>query len=144
LVHHGWFWKNEDSRVIGTRRKRLAMALGNELNVMAYHLPLDAHPVWGNNAQLARMLGLVPDTMPSGSETACMHSPVTTGPDGLLWVGSAPGVATLGELTTRIQHVLQRAPLVIGDPGLPVGRVVWCTGAAQGMFQDAIDAGATV
>jgi len=155
LVHHGWFWKNEDPRVIGTRRTRLALALKHDLNVLAYHLPLDAHPVWGNNAQLAQVLGLLPDTVegmpeaddagrPSSSAGKACVVPMTTGPDGLMWVGTAPGIATLGELADRIQKRLGRAPLVIGDPGMPVGRVVWCTGAAQGMLQHAVDAGATV
>ncbi|WP_241083507.1 Nif3-like dinuclear metal center hexameric protein, partial [Achromobacter xylosoxidans] len=60
LVHHGWMWRNEDRRVIGTRRTRMALALKNDLNLYAYHLPLDAHPTLGNNAQLARVLGLEP------------------------------------------------------------------------------------
>ena len=55
LVHHGWMWRNEDRRVIGTRRTRMALALNNDLNLYAYHLPLDAHPQLGNNAQLARV-----------------------------------------------------------------------------------------
>src|SRR5690606_23588701 len=113
LVHHGWFWKNEDARVIGTRRTRLALALKHDLNVLAYHLPLDAHPVWGNNAQLARVLGLSPDESDGTTRQAEGQStpaaaggtrpaiPATTGPDGLMWVGSAPGLATLGELASR-------------------------------------------
>jgi putative NIF3 family GTP cyclohydrolase 1 type 2 len=61
-----------------------------------------------------------------------------------MWVGTAPGVATVGELAARVEQRLGRAPLVIGQPDMPVGRVVWCTGAAQGMLQHAVDAGATV
>src|SRR5690606_23306188 len=153
LVHHGWFWKNEDPRVIGTRRTRLSLALGHNMNVLAYHLPLDAHPVWGNNAQLARVIGLLPDAAEAvggaaraGSELAssAWTAPLTTGPDGLMWVGTAPGIATVGELAARIAQRLGRAPLVIGQDDMPVGRVVWCTGAAQGMLQHAVDAGATV
>ena len=56
LVHHGWFWKGEDPRILGTRKKRLASLLANDLNLIAYHLPLDAHPQLGNNAQLTRIL----------------------------------------------------------------------------------------
>ncbi len=143
LVHHGWFWKNEDPRVIGTRRTRLALALANDLNVLAYHLPLDAHPVWGNNAQLARVLGLLPDVAP-GVASAASGLPLTTGPDGLLWVGSAPGLRTVGELATRVAERLGRTPLLVGESDAPLGRVVWCTGGAQGMLQDAVDIGATV
>lgn len=135
LVHHGWFWKNEDPRVRGPRRTRLALTLAHDLNLFAYHLPLDAHPQWGNNVQLARVLGLEPETGADGA-------PRTRGHDGLVWLGSAPGVRTLGELAIRVEERLQRKPQVIGDPAQPLGRVAWCTGGAQGMFNDAIDAGA--
>ena len=67
LVHHGWFWKNEDPRVRGPRRTRLALTLAHDLNLFAYHLPLDAHPEWGNNAQLARVLGLTPERDATGA-----------------------------------------------------------------------------
>lgn len=60
LVHHGWFWKGEDPRILGTRKRRLASLLAHDLNLLAYHLPLDAHPVLGNNAQLARVWGYWP------------------------------------------------------------------------------------
>ena len=61
LVHHGWFWKNEDERIRGMKKKRLAFALAHDLNLIAYHLPLDAHPIVGNNTQLALELGLKQD-----------------------------------------------------------------------------------
>ncbi|GGX19868.1 GTP cyclohydrolase 1 type 2 [Pigmentiphaga litoralis] len=134
LVHHGWFWKNEDPRVRGIRRTRLALALGHDLNLLAYHLPLDAHPVLGNNAQLARVLGITPNRVDG--------KPEQTGSDGLIWIGQAEGIRTVGALGDRIAQRLQRPPLVVGDPNQPVSRIAWCTGAAQGMLQDAIDAGA--
>jgi dinuclear metal center YbgI/SA1388 family protein len=135
LVHHGWFWKNEDPRVRGPRRTRLALALAHDLNLFAYHLPLDAHPRLGNNAQLARVLGLQAETAADGTPTTC-------GPDGLVWLGAAPGLATVGDLAARIDARLRRAPQVIGDPQRPIRRIAWCTGGAQGMLADAIDAGA--
>lgn len=143
LAHHGWFWKNEDPRVVGIRRTRLALALANDLNVLGYHLPLDAHPQWGNNAQLARVLGLAPQWRVTESADP-PGLPLTTGPDGLIWLGTAPGIATVGELVRRVAQRLEREPLLVGDPDQPVGRVAWCTGGAQGMLQDAVDAGATV
>jgi dinuclear metal center YbgI/SA1388 family protein len=135
LVHHGWFWKNEDQRVRGTRRTRLALALAHDLNLFAYHLPLDAHPVLGNNAQLARVVGLQPDTDPTGVPRTC-------GADSLVWLGTAPGVHTFGQLAGRVQERLHRTPQAIGDPERPIRRVAWCTGGAQGMLADAVDAGA--
>jgi len=135
LVHHGWFWKNEDPRVRGTRRARLALALAHELNLFAYHLPLDAHPRYGNNAQLARVLGLQPERDAAGN-------PRTAGAQGLIWLGAMPGAQTLGEVAARVADRLARPPLVIGEPGMPARRIAWCTGAAQGWLQEAIDAGA--
>jgi dinuclear metal center YbgI/SA1388 family protein len=129
LVHHGWFWKGEDPRVLGTRKKRLACLLANDLNLIAYHLPLDAHPQLGNNAQLARVLGLT-----STAETA--------GARGLVWLGNMPGAATLGEVAAQVERALGRIPQVIGDSGMPAQRLAWCTGAAQSMLEEAIDAGA--
>ncbi|VFR42875.1 FIG137478: Hypothetical protein YbgI [plant metagenome] len=137
LVHHGWFWKNEDPRVRGPRRTRLALTLAHELNLYAYHLPLDAHPDWGNNAQLARVLGLEPDRDETGAPRNC-------GPDNLIWTGTAPGLRTLGEFAEQVQARLGRKPLVVGDARQPLDRIAWCTGGAQGFMQAALDAGATV
>jgi dinuclear metal center YbgI/SA1388 family protein len=130
LVHHGWFWKGEDPRVLGTRKRRLAALLTHDINLLAFHLPLDAHPVLGNNAQLARVLGLVAE-------------PATTS-NGLLWFGSMPGANTLGQIASRVEQRLNRLPLVIGAEGLAVQRVAWCTGAAQNMLEQAIHGGAQV
>jgi dinuclear metal center YbgI/SA1388 family protein len=134
LVHHGWFWKNEDARIRGPKRTRLALALAHDINIFAYHLPLDAHPEWGNNAQLARVLGIEPERRADGT-------PATFGPDGLVWAGSAPGIQTLGELADRVAQRLRRAPLVVGDREQPVQRIAWCTGGAQSMMADAVDSG---
>ena len=137
LVHHGWMWRNEDRRVIGTRRTRMALTLKNDLNLYAYHLPLDAHPTLGNNAQLARVLGLSAARRDDGA-------PLTCGQDGLIWLGEASGLTTLGQLGERVAQRLGRPPLVVGDPDQPLATVAWCTGGAQGMMGDAVDAGASV
>lgn len=131
LVHHGWFWKGEDPRVLGTRKKRLASLLATDLNLIAYHLPLDAHPQLGNNAQLARILGLKPNADTAGARS-------------LIWLGNMPGAATLGEVAAQVERALGRIPQVIGDSGMPAQRLAWCTGAAQSMLGEAIDAGAQV
>lgn len=130
LVHHGWFWKGEDPRILGTRKRRVATLLANDINLIAFHLPLDAHLVLGNNAQLARVLGLAAEP--------------TTAANGLLWFGTIPGVSTLAEIAHRIEQRLNRPPLVIGPESLAVQRVAWCTGAAQNMLEQAIDGGAQV
>lgn len=135
LVHHGWFWKNEDARIIGTRRERIALTLKHELNLFAYHLPLDAHPTLGNNARLGAVLGLNPARDADGA-------PITCGPDGLVWLGDCPPGTTTATLGRHIGQTLARTPLVVGKADQPLQRVAWCTGGAQGMMQAAIDAGA--
>ncbi len=130
LVHHGYFWRGEDGRITGIRRRRIHALLAHDLNLFAYHLPLDMHPELGNNACLARQLGLQPDGR--------------FGEDDLGWLGrAAQGIATVGQLAAAIEAALGRAPLVVGDPSQPLGRIGWCTGAAQGMLEGVIAAGAS-
>lgn len=136
LVHHGWFWKNEDACIKGIKHQRLSSLLANDINLFAYHLPLDAHPEWGNNAQLAKILDWTPEINPDGTPKNC-------GPDNLIWLGNpAWEDCTLGELSTDISQRLDRKPLVIGDLDKKIKRIAWCTGAAQSMFEYAISAGA--
>ncbi|HYD80336.1 MAG TPA: Nif3-like dinuclear metal center hexameric protein [Paucimonas sp.] len=132
LVHHGYFWRGEDMRVIGPKQQRLKLLLAHDINLFAYHLPLDMHPELGNNAQLARRLGLVPEGR--------------FGEDGLGWLGrlAEVDVKTVGDLARLVEGRLGRAPLVIGDPAQALETVGWCTGAAQSMLGDAIAAGANV
>jgi len=127
LVHHGYFWRGEDPRVTGSRRARLALLLANGLNLYAYHLPLDAHPEIGNNAQLAAQLGFC-ESGRAGEQDLLSH-------------GALPTPTTVSALAAAIETRLERKPLVIGEPELTVRRVAWCTGAAQGMFEDAIALG---
>ena len=128
LVHHGWFWRGEDPRVRGPRRERLAELLAHDLNLFAYHLPLDVHPVLGNNVQLARRMG-----WPEGE---------AFGRDGLLRLAELPGPTTADALEAALQGRLAHAPLLVGDRDRPIRRIAWCTGAAQDELQAAIDAGA--
>lgn len=134
LVHHGWFWRGEDPTVRGMRRQRLASVLAHDLNLIAYHLPLDAHPQYGNNVQLAKVLGLTVQLDEQGQ-------PVTGGTKDLVWFGGPNEPLSLGQFVTRTEQALGREPVVIGDLNLPCRRVAWCTGGAQGMFEAAIDAG---
>ncbi|MCA3180042.1 MAG: Nif3-like dinuclear metal center hexameric protein [Burkholderiaceae bacterium] len=128
LVHHGWFWRGEDARVVGTKRARLAELLGHGIGLYAYHLPLDVHPEFGNNVQLARRLG-----WPDGE---------ALGRDGLLRVAELDAPLSADALAARLGATLGREPLLVGDAARPVRRVAWCTGAAQDLLQQAIDAGA--
>ncbi len=130
LVHHGWFWRGEDGRVTGMRKQRLRALLTHDINLYAYHLPLDAHAELGNNAQLAQRLGLTVEGR--------------FGEQDIGFLGAAPGVATAEALTRHIAETFGRAPLLVGDANRQITRVAWCTGAAQGYFEQAIAAGADV
>jgi dinuclear metal center YbgI/SA1388 family protein len=131
LVHHGYFWRGEDPCIVGTKYHRLKLLLSRDINLLAYHLPLDMHPEHGNNAQLAKVLGLVPQSR--------------FGEDDLGWLGVSgqDNVKTVGDLAGVVQRRLNRAPMLIGDPAQPLGTIGWCTGAAQNLISDAATAGAT-
>jgi dinuclear metal center YbgI/SA1388 family protein len=131
LVHHGLFWRGQDGRVTGWMRQRLARLLAHDISVLAYHLPLDAHPELGNNAQLARVLGLRADAR--------------FGDQDLGFLGGSAGATPFADTAALVAHVEQALgrPVVAVDaaPG-PIGRIAWCSGGAQGYFEAAIAAGA--
>ncbi|MFO1271257.1 MAG: Nif3-like dinuclear metal center hexameric protein [Rubrivivax sp.] len=127
LVHHGLFWRGQDGRLTGWLKARVQRLMAHELNLFAYHLPLDAHAELGNNAQLGRRLGLEADAR--------------FGEQDLGFAGPAGGVA-LDAFAARTAAALGRAPLVLPGDGRPLARVGWCTGGAQGYFEAAIAAGA--
>lgn len=58
LVHHGYFWKGEPSELTGLKGRRVKQLMQADISLIAYHLPLDAHPQYGNNAALADLLGI--------------------------------------------------------------------------------------
>jgi dinuclear metal center YbgI/SA1388 family protein len=130
LVHHGYFWRNEDARVIGIKHARLKFLLQHDMNLLAYHLPLDAHVELGNNAQLGRVLDLQIEGW--------------AGEQNLIAYGISPGIRSLAEFGEHLNHVLRRTPLIIGDWAKPIKRVAWCTGAAQSYFEQALDLGVDV
>jgi dinuclear metal center YbgI/SA1388 family protein len=130
LVHHGYFWRGEDARVIGTRRRRIALLIEHDVNLFAFHLPLDAHEEVGNNASLARELGFAVMGR-FGDQDIGMH-------------GEVHETVTLAGLAARVRTRLKREPLVVGEASRPVRRIAWCTGAAQGYLEDAIRLGVDV
>lgn len=128
LVHHGYFWKNEDARLIGMKHRRIKTLLSHDISLLAYHLPLDVHPEVGNNVQLGRRLGLQ-DIWPLPSDAK-----------GLIWQGELPQPRSAADFARQVAHVLQREPLVV-DGGRSIRRLAWCTGGAQGYLDQAIAAG---
>lgn len=127
LVHHGWFWKNEDGRLTGFRRRRMATLLGHDINLIAYHLPLDAHPQLGNNAQLAERFGWLPEGR--------------FGDQDIAWYGRLPVPRPARELAGEIAAVLGRPVQLVGPEDKPVTRLGWCSGGAQGYFEQAVSLG---
>ncbi|EKF74190.1 hypothetical protein A11A3_10237 [Alcanivorax hongdengensis A-11-3] len=125
LVHHGYFWKGEDPRVAGMKKQRLQTLLRHDLNVFAYHLPLDAHPTLGNNAQLARRLGL---SVEGGLDDA---------PRPIGNIGRLDSPMSAAEFAAHVEAVLGRTPVHVGDPGDEIETIGWCTGAAQGFIEKA-------
>lgn len=127
LVHHGYFWKGEAPVLRGNKRQRLALLLQHNLNLIAYHLPLDVHPQLGNNAQLAKVLGF----------EIVKRVDVDRVSD-LLTIGRVSREDMTGEqLAQHIAVSLQRAPFYISGTHAPVQQIAWCTGAAQRYIEHA-------
>ena len=132
FVHHGLFWRGQDGRVTGWMKQRLSRLLAHDVNLFAYHLPLDAHPVLGNNAQLALRLGVVvPDSPGEGR-----FGEQSLGLIGQCVASTAAGFADM------VCRELGREVLMVGEPSRGVRRVALCTGGAQSYFEAAIAAGA--
>jgi len=126
VVHHGYFWKNEPQPLVGMKGRRVAALYRHGISLVAYHLPLDAHPQLGNNAGLGRALAV--------------ETPAPVAPGDLLWGGRLPGM-TPRDLEVRLGEVLDRPPLWLAGGPERIERLAWCTGAAQGLLERAADMG---
>jgi dinuclear metal center YbgI/SA1388 family protein len=128
FVHHGLFWRGQDGRLTGWLGERVRRLMRADVSLFAFHLPLDAHAEYGNNAQLGRRLGLLADAR--------------FGEQQLGFIGPAAAHSSLAALVAAVRAGLGREPLVVAGDGRPLARIAWCTGGAQGYFEDAIAAGA--
>jgi dinuclear metal center YbgI/SA1388 family protein len=124
LVHHGFFWRNEAAEIVGIKKNRIGKLLAHEMSLLAYHLPLDAHEQLGNNAELARLMEW---------QLVARH-----GENNLLNVGELETTRNLANLVVQLSEKLHRVPQVIAGDGREIRRVAWCTGGAQGYFEQAI------
>jgi len=128
VVHHGLFWRGQDGRLVGWLGERVRRLMARGISLYAYHLPLDAHAEFGNNAQLGLRLGLVADARFGEQE--------------LGFAGPVGDARSLAALAARVQGALGgRPPLVLPGDGRALARVGWCSGGAQGYFEAAIAAG---
>ena len=131
FVHHGLFWRGQDGTVTGWMKQRLQRLLQHDINLIAYHLPLDAHPELGNNAQLAKLWGL---------DVVGRFGDQNLGLMGQRKDGQA--FASAQALAETIAKPLGRTPTVVSEQAKPLQKIAWCSGGAQSYFEDAIAAGA--
>ncbi len=127
VVHHGYFWKGESPVITGMKQRRIKLLLAHNINLYAYHLPLDGHATLGNNAQLGK-LWQIDNARPLA-------------PNDLLWKGNI-GPLSLHDMQTLLTTTLQRPPLVIQAGEHLIHKIAWCSGGAQGFLQRAVDTGA--
>ena len=131
LVHHGLFWRGQDGCVTGWMKQRLALLLSHNINLFAYHLPLDAHPELGNNAQLGRQLGLIASARFGEQDLGFLGARQ----DGGAFESSQT-------LALHIERTLGRSVTLVDAGHQAIQRIAWCSGGAQGYFEAAIAAGA--
>lgn len=131
FVHHGLFWRGQDGRVTGWMKQRLALLLAHDINLFAYHLPLDAHPELGNNAQLGLKLGLVAQTRFGEQDLGFMGER-----------SDGAGFDSAEMLARHIESQLNRSVVLVDHSPVAIKKIAWCTGGAQGYFEAAIAAGA--
>ncbi len=130
LVHHGYFWKGEHQPITGIKYQRIASLIKNDISLYAYHLPIDIHPMFGNNAQLGKLLELdnysaVPDISP----------------EGIVFQGNYSQPVTKDTLHNRLSQALKREPMIVGESTQDITSVAWCTGGGQSFIEQAIAQG---
>ena len=129
IVHHGYFWKNENPVISGMKKRRLSSLLVNDINLIAYHLTLDVHPIYGNNAQLAKHLGVNVSGFLNAS------------PDGVLQYAELDEPISLQVIAERLSTSLNRSLLIEGANDKLIQRLAWCTGGGQGYIDLAANNG---
>ncbi len=130
LVHHGFFWKGEPDAIVGIKKQRIQALLKHDISLLAYHLPLDSHPQWGNNVQLAKVLDFDitgPIDPTDKTVPGCM--------------GQLKQPMTAKQLSEHIGQRLNRAPQHIGEEDDIINTIAWCTGGAQSYMSYAINQG---
>jgi dinuclear metal center YbgI/SA1388 family protein len=130
LVHHGYFWRGEDSVITGMKRQRISKLLTHDINLLAYHLPLDCHLELGNNACLAKLFSF--NSIKTHKIGNIEH---------LLWSGRLSQPVEAHALTDFIETKLKRRPLHIASTNKPISTIAWCSGGAQDYIVDAYKLG---
>lgn len=129
IVHHGYFWKGEKQPIVGIKKQRIAALLAHDINLIAYHLPIDVHALWGNNARLGALLHFA-SVMPMPNVS----------PSGIVYQGCMEG--TLLSLVNNLKSVLNRKDVLVeGELSQPIKTVAWCSGGGQSYIEQAAEAG---
>ena len=123
LVHHGYFWKGEEITITGLKKARIQRLLSKDISLCAYHLPLDAHPRLGNNAQLAKILGII---QRPPLDNAKKHP--------LVFSGNLSVPQSFGVFEAFLQSKFGQKPLSIKGRSNKIKSIAWCSGAAQGFI----------
>lgn len=126
IVHHGYFWRGENPVIQGMKRKRIAALLKHDINLLAYHLPLDTHIELGNNACLAKLLSV---------NSVAMHRAGNT--DNLLWSGLLATPLSGSVFAEFLERLLGRSVLYIQGSEQAIKSIAWCSGAAQDFITEA-------
>ena len=127
IVHHGYFWRGEDLCIAGIKKQRIAYLLKRDINLLAYHLPLDAHPELGNNAQLAKLLGITVQGQFGEQDIASY--------------GILEEPQSLSQFVSKIEKQLSNTAQVFGSAGANITRIAWCSGGGQSYFEQALSLG---
>ncbi len=131
FVHHGLFWRGQDGCVTGWMKQRLALLLAHDINLIAYHLPLDAHPELGNNAQLGLQLGLRAQARFGEQELGFLGERI-----------DLAGFESAKALAQHVENTLNRPVVLVNGVRRAIKQIAWCSGGAQSYFEAAIAAGA--
>lgn len=126
LVHHGFFWPSEKPVITGMKRQRIGELLRHNINLLAYHLPLDCHSELGNNACLAKRLGLQDIEMHKAGNTA-----------NLLWSGAFAQAKSMDDFSQQLQAAVEREPFFIQGSNRPIKRIAFCSGGAHDFIEEA-------
>ena len=145
FVHHGLFWRGQTGVVTGWMKERLKLLLAHDINLYAYHLPLDSHPELGNNAQLGQKLGFI--TPKAAERGEISHF----GDQSLGWLTNIGRNSDTNaqnrsfspeNLQKHLENTLKRPISSVFAASAAIKNIAWCTGGAQSYFEAAIAAGA--
>lgn len=129
IVHHGIFWNKNEYPITGIKYQRIAKLIKNDINLIAYHLPLDCHIELGNNAQLASVLDINVNGQAYDSQYKL----------DLIWHGELSDDKSAREFCVHYQNKTGHSPLFLGNPDKNIKKIAWCTGGADSLFEQAIE-----